>query len=246
MIHMRLLADFPRPWNDTQEIKLIRQRDDTSKIWHPTIRDFEAVAKADSGGSPHTYKIKNVKEMLTRIVSAPDENILALSIITHATRGLIGLSGSVSADGHVTIGGGDGPTLNARGIDQYVVDKGGVLNNWSTGSKETEGRKLRDLARKKFHPNAMIIVYGCNSGKTALDYLILQCVARTFNVMVFGFGKYIKYHPSYGGGVIGDRARTALAAGPFDDVDKQAKPGVGHLRPDIPFVPKPTPDRLYE
>ena len=245
MIHMRLLGEFKRPWNDAQEIKLI-QSDDATKVWHPTTKDFEAVAKVDGGSSPHTYTIKNVREMLSRIISVPDESILILSIITHATRGLIGLSGSVSLTGQVMIAGGDGPYLNAGGIDQYIVDRGGVLNDWSSGKKDTEGRKLRDLARKKFHSNAVIIVYGCNSGKTALDNLLLRCLARTFNVTVFGFGKYIKYHPFYAGGAIISRTKTALASGPFDDVTALAKPGVGHLQPDIPFVQKPTPEKLFE
>lgn len=248
MLHVRLLANFPRPWSDAQEIKLIKDQDDAndkSKIWHPTIKDFQAVAAADDGKSSHTHIVSTVKDMLTRINSKPDASILVLSIITHATEGLVGLSGSVDTNGMVRIGGDDGPSIDARGLDGYIVDRGGVLNDWSKG-KGTTGRKLRDIARSKFHENAAIIVYGCNTGRSALSYNLLRCISKTFNVTSFGFRSYIKYHPRFKDGRITDRTRTALAAGPWDDVWARAKPGVGHLAPDIPFVPKPVLGSMHQ
>lgn len=235
-IHMRLIADFPSPWGNTaQELKVLE-----SGNWHPTTVDFRAVAMADGGKSPHTYTIRTVHDMLDSINSVPDDSILALSIITHATEGLIGISGKVEATGAVHLQSRDN-SLESPGIDQSIVDKGGLLNNQAMGS-DTPERRLRNKARKKLHDNAVMIIYGCNSGNSTMNYNLLRWISRTFNVTVYGFKRYIMYTPEIERGVW-NRTLTTLASSPGDRSYPPPKRGVGHLVPEVQLMK--VPDMMY-
>jgi hypothetical protein len=134
--------------------------------WSPSSLDWEWTAKLSGGGTA----VVSLDEIITQIGKKPVGSIDELGIIAHANSTYFSLSGTVLISG---------PTLpNVKFGKDGMVDAAGL----------TAKQSKIDAVKDRFAKGAQIVLYACHAG---LDDSLLQAVAQSFGVCVYGFSNEI-------------------------------------------------------
>jgi hypothetical protein len=213
-VEVTAVGDFPRPkaWGvmgskagDAAEIPLMK-----AKTWHPTTKDFLAVANVPNTGlkKPLTevILITNFGELLGAILklnsqgdpTRPLRSIKRLNIISHGISqagkfALYGMGGTIDDDGTCRIHASvpeSSSNPNAPmggGLDASVLE-------WLDGT----GLGIREECRARFRDDGEIGLILCNSAGIPWGFasqMLMGEVAKSFNVKTRGYKDEI-YYPS--------------------------------------------------
>jgi hypothetical protein len=130
--------------------------------WSPSSVDFAAAAKNSGGGTG----VGTLDEIIDEIGKKSAGSIDELGIIAHANQNFFSLSGTVLSNG---------PNL-----PNVTFSKTGMVD-----ADRLKDRKSKiDAVQDRFAKGARIVLYGCHSG---LDDALLQAMAKSFGVCVYGF-----------------------------------------------------------
>jgi hypothetical protein len=218
---INVVASFSSPFKTTaEEVTAMKEN-----RWEPSTQDFRAVA-----GDAVT--VDNYLQLLAvALVDGDSEtangSIGRINIFTHANSDLIAMKGTIRAGGMTT-----NVSLDvASAISEDTLDalnQPGVPFNVQARSKKISSKQftLGDV-RKRFAPNAMIVIYACHTG---VQGTFLQRIADTFQVRVRGFDDVIGYFPNFEEpDRVTNRRRTGVGHNSqtvgtdFHDLDKSSK-----------------------
>lgn len=159
--------------------------------WSPGTDDFVAVP----GGT--VKLVPSFGHMLGAICQQADGSISRMNLFTHANSGLIGFGGHIEkrtvtrADVFINTN-GPGDSLTAMdSTSMAALNQPGVFFE---APEAINGKKQFTVAdiRKKFAPNAVLVLYACHSGQ---NDAFLKLVAQFFQIKVIGFSVEIGYFP---------------------------------------------------
>lgn len=204
-IELTLIAQYDNPWSSPgEELQAV-----SLHKWHPTINDFEAVANVPNHGRRTLTMVKRLgrfDEFLGAIIKVNETQVRAthsigrLNLITHASSGLISLSGTVTREGGCDLGRFDfSNALASLGMDSSAM-------SWLNTTEE--GKGYRDAAREKFTEDAEIWIIACN-GAVGTSVGVVLDMSGTFGVKVAAYDDVISYWP-VGNDTAIDRARTSI------------------------------------
>ena len=174
-----VIGDFPNLWKNVQiEIAQIQ-----AGQWSPTVDDFEAVS-----GSRKPVVCASFLQLLGLLSKKRIGSVGRINIITHASKTCIAFEGTVEArTGNTTLKTSTGLTPESLARIQNLP----WFQPVGSRKKITVPQALRRLAK-----GAQLYLYACNSAGGDNSRL-MQLVADTFQMTVFGFKKYLKYEPRF-------------------------------------------------
>lgn len=150
---------YANPYTTAQEEVAASSRSE----WYPSSVDFKATADASGGGSAVT----NMQDVLKFIGSKDDGSITELGIIGHANANYFAFGGTITKRTDPI---GANVTFNRA----MLMDPSGL---------DANSEKIKEI-KKKFAPNAKLVLYGCHAG---LDDSLMKKLATTFGICVYGF-----------------------------------------------------------
>ncbi|MGB7292650.1 MAG: hypothetical protein WBD99_10800 [Thermodesulfobacteriota bacterium] len=223
-----VIAKYPRPkaWGTfgtaAGDLAEIQTSNTSGSHWSPTSDYFRIVARTPhqhKKGITEIFEVETLGEMLGAMLTDANGNarkkhsVRRFNIFAHGNPGLIGLSGTVSATGDVTLGTSSEPSdpLKRHRIDTSVIN---FLNE--------SGKALRDQAREKFLPNAEIALILCNGG-VGPGMLLALDLAKTFHVTVQAYEEEIFYRFDF------NTSTNRIIDRNITSVGEKGKQGKGYL-----------------
>jgi hypothetical protein len=177
--------------------------------WNPAITDADEIAELAAGRwSPGTNDFAAVPggtaiiapsfgNLLGSICEQADGTISRINLFTHANKGMVGFGGHIAK--RATMRADVSLNTNGPGDNLTAMDTVSMTNLSQPGIFFTAPKAIRgktnftvDDIRKKFVPDAILVLFACHSGQ---DILFLKSVAQFFQIKVIGFSQEIGYYP---------------------------------------------------
>lgn len=194
LVELTLVAYYPTPWkSDAEEVTALDQ-----DRWHPTSKDFYAVAHTPNQGRHNATivrEVNNIRSLVGAIKfedlhgrrERPNGSIGRLNLISHGgKRGVFGLSGEVRANGNVFCG---------RGLEDHFLDE--VIDEHTLKWFNNEGRGHRDDIRAKLDRGAEFWLFLCSAASVGPCRVLSEKLANTFNVTVRAYNDEVWYYPDH-------------------------------------------------
>lgn len=224
-VEITIIGKFPYPWPSVKDEVLAMVK----KVWEPSEKDFDDVAKKDTPDPKNIHAADNVNSFIAQILSRPDKSIVCLNVLTHSNAGLIAFGGTINSSTGVVMldpsGGVADPANGSLDSDALV------------GLRKNLPQNLKKIRSKFVDETALMIFYACHSGLGPAADLFLQEIADTFQVVAKGFKQTIAYCPKYKDPPppynITDRTFTDIGSCSTNPT----KHGFKHLTPEMSKVP---------
>ena len=193
LVEVTLVAYYPSPWkNDAEEVAALAQ-----DRWHPTSKDFYAVAHTPNQGRRNATIVREVNNVNTFFGAIkyedcdakkerPNGSIGRLNLISHGGKGVFSLSGTVRSNGLVFTG---------RGSENHMIDEMIDDDTLEWFNQDAYGKQCRDEIRAKLNPKAELWLILCNAAGLGPSHNLSRRLAKTFNVTVRAYNKEVWYYP---------------------------------------------------